>query len=111
MKEYMDELRHTDVNDPRFKKLIKNITANFDEFKETGAPLGMGNVPMQAQPATALLGLGNGAAANNGPMSPGGGGGEGHGTPVLRMDKNDTFLGYTYKRKPVSLVLLCRYSS
>ena len=102
MKEYLDELRHTDVNDPRFKKLIKNITANFDEFKETGAPLGMGNVPMPALPTTAMLGLGGGGGANNGPLSPGGqqqqpgtAAGEGHGTPILRMDKNDTFLGYT----------------
>lgn len=99
IRELMAELRTTDRNSPRFQAVVKSITANFDEFKETANP-GAGNSPMagnnNAGPSkmninTAPPMAGQAAAGID----------LGVGSPMLRKDKDDAFLGYTYKRKTV----------
>ena len=97
MKELMSELRETESTSPRFGALIKSITANFDEFKENG---GMGNSPMPLHAAspptidTSSKQIGGPAAGVDLSV----------GSPILRKDKDDAFLGYTYKRKTVSVM-------
>ncbi len=101
MKELMAELREVDADSPRFRQLIKSITTNFDEFKENG---GMGNSPMPppAPAAPAQRATSPQSAKMNINTAGPGGVDRSVSSPILRKDKDDAFLGYTYKRKTVS---------
>jgi hypothetical protein len=99
MKEVMAELQTTDEGNPRFRQLIKAITANFDEFKENG---GLGNSPVTAEQQKQHAATVNESTKNNA-LAPGGSAASVNlavNSPILRKDKDDAFLGYTYKRKP-----------
>ena len=67
--EVLTELKDADHTSPQYPGLIRQITANFDDFKDNGSVWGRG-----------------GAKA------------------ITRKDKDDQFIGYTYKRKKVCKV-------
>ena len=66
--EVLTELKDADHTSPQYPGLVRQITANFDDFKDNGTVWGRGGAKV-----------------------------------ITRKDKDDHFIGYTYKRKKVIL--------
>lgn len=86
MKRMLEELQQTPSDSPRYPDLIKAITANFDEFKESSSHNAFNK--------------GSGASKHGGhggavPDTNGGGG------AATKQEADAAFLNYTYKKKPV----------
>ena len=64
--EVLTELKDADHTSPQYPGLVRQITANFDDFKDNGTVWGRGGAKV-----------------------------------ITRKDKDDHFIGYTYKRKKV----------
>ena len=107
LKEVLTELVETDQQQSpgRYRELIQQLTANFDDFKEDGTVWGRRSIGTGAS-----IGLGQGSSwppsqggqATARTSSKGGGGGAaGVGAAATAINNNDQFIGYTYKRKKV----------
>jgi hypothetical protein len=106
MKRMLEELQDTPSDSPRYPDLIRAITANFDEFKESTS-----HTAFTKGGSRHSSGARHGAHGNNANNSPAGGDGTGAAT---KQEADAAFLNYTYKRKTVracNLVALFVYAS
>lgn len=87
---FLLQLQDTPTDSVRYNELIRNITANFDEFKESSSH----NVFNKHTP-TGHTPNGNNNNSNTG---------SGENGAASRQEADAAFLNYTYKRKPVSFV-------
>lgn len=100
MKGLLKELQDVDMNVPRYKDLIKTVTANFDEFKEgDGSQSHSGKERSGGTANREIFDMGM-----SGGNSKGGKGGTGTGKSAPSLQKpnpkdDDAFKGYTFKRK------------
>jgi hypothetical protein len=97
MKRMLAELQDTPSDSPRYPDLIRAITANFDEFKESTS-----HTAFTKGGSRHSSGARHGAHGNN---NAGGGGGDGTGA-ATKQEADAAFLNYTYKRKTVSFCSL-----
>ena len=96
LKEVLTDLKDVDNSSPRYRGLVQQLTANFDQFREDGLLWGKGSM------STTAGGGGSGGNAAEKSKPPGGAAGT---TPSSSSSTpkppvvDDQFIGYTYKRK------------
>ena len=88
-------LQDTPTDSARYAELIRSITANFDEFKESSSH----NVFNKHS------GSGNKHTPTGHNNNNNNNGGSGENGAASRQEADAAFLNYTYKRKPVSLTI------
>ena len=95
LKEVLTDLKDVDNSSPRYRDLVQQLTANFDQFREDGLLWGKGSMS-----ATTAGGSGGNSTTKSNP--PGGVAGiipsPSSSTPKPPV-VDDQFIGYTYKRK------------